>query len=76
MIDSVSLSNLTSSDATLEAQIDTEGLPTSYEFKMWSSPCSKHGSGCELLIDVPLPAGHCSALSYLRALASTSTARA
>ena len=57
VIDSVSLSNLTSSDATLEAQIDTEGLPTSYEFKMWSSPCSKHGSGCELLIDVPLPAG-------------------
>jgi hypothetical protein len=57
VIDSVSLSHLTSSDATLEAQIDTEGLPTTYEFQMWSSPCSKHGSGCELLIDIPLPAG-------------------
>ncbi len=57
MINSVSLSHLTPTDATLEALIDTEGLSTSYEFKMWSSPCSKHGSGCELLIDVPLPAG-------------------
>ncbi|MGA9285090.1 MAG: hypothetical protein WBV85_06565 [Solirubrobacteraceae bacterium] len=57
VIDSVSLSHLTSSDATLEAQIDTEGLPTTYEFQMWSSPCSKHGFGCELLIGIPLPAG-------------------
>ncbi len=57
VIESVSLSNLTSSDATLEAQIDTEGLSTSYEFQLWSSPCSKHGSGCELLIDIPLPTG-------------------
>jgi hypothetical protein len=56
-IDSVSLSHLTPTDATLEATIDTEGLSTSYEFQMWSSPCSKHGSGCELLIDIPLPAG-------------------
>lgn len=57
VIESVSLSHLTSTDATLEATIDTEGLSTSYEFQMWSSPCSKHGSGCELLIDVPLPSG-------------------
>jgi hypothetical protein len=57
VIDSVSISHLTPTDATLEAQIDTEGLSTSYEFQMWSSPCSKHGSGCELLIDIPLPTG-------------------
>jgi hypothetical protein len=57
VIDSVSLSHLTPTDATLEAMIDTEGLPTTYEFQMWSSPCSKHGSGCEILIAVPLPAG-------------------
>ena len=57
MIDSVSLSHLTPTDATLEAQIDTEGSSTTYEFQMWSSPCSKHGSGCELLIDIPLPTG-------------------
>jgi hypothetical protein len=57
VIDSVSLSHLTPTDATLEATIDTEGSSTNYEFQMWSSPCSKHGSGCELLIDVPLPAG-------------------
>jgi hypothetical protein len=57
VIDSVSISHLTPTDATLEAQIDTEGSSTSYEFQMWSSPCSKHGSGCELLIDIPLPTG-------------------
>jgi hypothetical protein len=57
VIDSVSVSHLTATDATLEAQINTEGLTTSYEFQMWSSPCSKHGSGCELLIDIPLPSG-------------------
>jgi len=57
VINSVSLSHLTPTDATLEATIDTEGSSTTYEFQMWSSPCSKHGSGCELLIDIPLPAG-------------------
>jgi hypothetical protein len=53
----VSLSHLTPTDATLEAQIDTEGLSTSYEFQLWSSPCSHKGDGCELLIDIPLPTG-------------------
>lgn len=56
-IESVSVSNLTSTDATLEAQIDTEGLPTEYEFQMWNSPCSKHGQGCELLREIRLPTG-------------------
>jgi hypothetical protein len=57
LIESVSVSHLTPSDATLEATIDTEGLSTSYEFQLWSSPCSHHGDGCELLIDIPLPTG-------------------
>jgi hypothetical protein len=57
VIESVSISNLTPTDATLEATIDTEGATTFYEFLMWSSPCSKHGSGCELLARVPLPFG-------------------
>jgi hypothetical protein len=57
VIESVSVSHLTSNDATLEATIDTEGLSTSYEFQLWSSPCSHHGDGCELLIDIPLPTG-------------------
>lgn len=57
VIDSVSVSHLTPTDATLEAQIDTEGLSTIYEFQMWSSPCSKHGAGCELIEEIPLPSG-------------------
>jgi hypothetical protein len=54
-IESVSISHLTPTDATLEARIDTEGLPTSYAFQMWSSPCSKKGVGCELIMEVRLP---------------------
>jgi hypothetical protein len=57
VIESLSISNLTPTDATLEATIDTEGSSTFYEFLMWSSPCSKHGDGCELLARVPLPFG-------------------
>ena len=56
-IDSISLSHLTPTDATLEAKIDTEGLATLYQFHLISSPCSKHGSGCELVIPIPLPSG-------------------
>lgn len=54
VVDSVSLSNLTSSDATLEAQIDTEGLPTTYAFHMWSSCAHER---CEYLANIPLPSG-------------------
>jgi hypothetical protein len=56
-IDSVSVSHLTPTDATLEAQIDTEGLPATYQFDLWSSPCSKHGAGCELIREIHLPSG-------------------
>ncbi len=55
VIESVSVSQLTPTDATLEAKINTEGLATLYAFQMWSSPCSKKGVGCELIKDVPLP---------------------
>jgi len=57
LIESESLSHLTPSDATLEAEINTEGLETTYQFKMWASPCSHRGSGCELIMNVPLPNG-------------------
>jgi hypothetical protein len=57
VIESVSISHLTPTDATLEAQIDTEGLPATYQFDLWSSPCSKHGDGCELILSIPLPSG-------------------
>ncbi len=56
-IEALSVSQLTKTEATLEATIDTEGLETEYAFHLWSSPCSKHGSGCELVVDVKLPCG-------------------
>lgn len=56
-VESVSVSHLTENDATLEATLDTEGLATSYEFQLWSSPCSHHGSGCEVITSIPLPGG-------------------
>lgn len=53
VIDSVSLSHLTSSDATLEAQINTEGLETRYQFRL-SSICGGRGA-CLVVINYPLP---------------------
>ena len=54
VIESVSLSHLTSTDATLEAQIDTEGLGTTYH-----STCGPHAAheACEYLANIPLPSG-------------------
>ena len=46
VIESVSLSHLTPTDATLEAKINTEGLATTYQFYMWSS-LQQTRSGCE-----------------------------
>jgi hypothetical protein len=54
-IDSVSLSNLTSSDATLEAQIDTDGQSTIYQFKLRINLCPY--SECIGYKDIPLPSG-------------------
>jgi hypothetical protein len=54
VIDSVSISHLTSSDATLEAQINTEGSATTYQFDMWSSCAHER---CEYIREIPLPSG-------------------
>jgi hypothetical protein len=57
-IESESLSQLTPTDATLEAQINTEGLETNYEFELQTVGCSSHGAGCELAPHpVSLPSG-------------------
>ena len=54
-IDSVAVSHLTPTDATLEAKIDTEGSPTTYEFLMWWTPCAI----CEYIaiFKIDLPSG-------------------
>jgi hypothetical protein len=55
VIDSVSVSHLTPTDATLEAKIDTEGLASTYEFLMWWTPCAI----CEdiAIFKIDLPSG-------------------
>jgi hypothetical protein len=52
-IEGESVSHITPTDATLEAQINTEGLSTIYEFQLTYSPCSE----CELVERIHLPAG-------------------
>jgi IPT/TIG domain len=54
-IESESVTHLTPTDATLEAQIDTEGLSTFYQFQL-SSICGGKGV-CLYVIDYPLPSG-------------------
>jgi hypothetical protein len=54
-VQSESVSNITPTDATLEAQIDTEGLPTLYQFRL-SSICGGRGA-CLVVVDYPLPSG-------------------
>jgi hypothetical protein len=55
VIESVSVSNLTPTDATLGAQINTEGQSTSYEFLLSYDPCPE----CEDLetVKIDLPSG-------------------
>jgi hypothetical protein len=55
VIDSVSLSHLTPTDATLEATIDTEGQSTIYQFKLRINLCPY--SECIGYKDIPLPSG-------------------
>ncbi len=55
-IDSESVSKVTEHDATLEAQINTEGLETSYQFRL-SSICGGKGV-CLVVINYPLPSGN------------------
>jgi hypothetical protein len=56
VIDSVSVSHLTSTDATLEAQINTKGLETSYQFQLRSPECMPPAQ-CIIIINYPLPSG-------------------
>jgi hypothetical protein len=53
VIDSVSVSHLTPTDATLEAQINTEDQATIYEFLMWYSPCAMCEDIAIFKIDLP-----------------------
>jgi hypothetical protein len=55
-IDSDSVSGVTEHDATLEAQINTEGLETSYQFHLWAI-CGGKGA-CLVVINYPLPSGN------------------
>ena len=54
-IESESVSNITPTDATLQARIDTEGLPTLYQFHL-SSICGGKGV-CLVVVNYPLPSG-------------------
>jgi hypothetical protein len=59
-IDSKSVSNITEHDATLEAQINTKGLETAYEFQLLRHLCppGTEPLGCKAMIQkVPLPSG-------------------
>jgi hypothetical protein len=54
VIDSVSVSHLTPTDATLEGQINTEGLSTMYEFRLTYTRCRECMSPT---YNIPLPSG-------------------
>ncbi len=58
-IEGESVSHITQTDATLEAQINTEGLETSYEFHLLSAPaCLEANPPCEPPQYIfPLPGG-------------------
>ena len=58
-IESESASHITPTDATLEAQIDTEGLETTYRFFLQQiSPCPNQGPPCVIqYLPAALPSG-------------------
>lgn len=51
-IESVSVAGITEHDATLEAQINPNGLETTYQFKL-GKEC--YPAVCELIVEIPLP---------------------
>ena len=55
-IKSESVSNITPTDATLEAKINTEGLGTTYEFQLRSPVCQPPAM-CIPIVTYPLPSG-------------------
>jgi hypothetical protein len=56
VLESQSVSNLTPTNATLEARINTMGQEYAYEFKLGLSPCFFSEAGCEELPPGTLPA--------------------
>jgi hypothetical protein len=56
-IESEAASNITATDATLEAQINTEGLETTYTFYLQEEgpPCLKADPPCMVLEKAPIP---------------------
>ncbi len=59
-IDSVSVSGITNSDATLEAQINPNGLETTYELYLSSPACQAHWpviGPCMVIQDFSVPGG-------------------
>jgi hypothetical protein len=64
-IEGISVSGLTASDATLEAQVNPGGLETTYEFHMTSFACQHDGepTGCQVINDWFFPSGRIAAAS-------------
>jgi len=57
-IDSVSVSDITERDATLEAEVNPEGLETTYEFWLEYNVCQGPGIQCESIATNPVARGH------------------
>jgi len=61
-IDELSVAKITSSTATLEAQIDPTDLPTTYAFRYSTGPLPKTSEGCSgACVEVPAPRGEIAA---------------
>jgi hypothetical protein len=56
VIESESVSHITETDATLEAQINTEGQETTYQFQL-RSPLCRYPAQCIPIINYSLPSG-------------------
>ncbi len=54
-VESESVSNVTATDATLEAQIDPGGLQTEYRFRVLAAPCNANPLNCEVVHDPLFP---------------------
>jgi hypothetical protein len=69
LIERLSVSGITSTDATLEAAIDDADQAATYDFKLWASPCSGERHGCDSVEEVPLAAAALPASSSPQAAA-------
>src|SRR6476661_8733247 len=57
-IESESVSQITVTDATVEAQINPGGLETAYQFRVVADPCHASPLNCELVTDPLFPSPH------------------